>query len=133
MAANGGGFGGGTSLVNILQYVIHGNVNPMNGARGLFPCKKLYEYESFEELKAEMERQIKLYIDAAARAFHRAAFTFNAEWPCLSASVMTEGCLESGKDVTLGGATVQRHGLHVQRRRDGRRQPYGDQEALLRR
>ena len=104
MASNGGGFGGGTSLVNILQYVIHGNVNPMNGAPGMFPCKKLYEYESFEELKAEMEHQIKSYIDYAARAFHRAAFTFNAEWPCLSASAMTEGCLESGKDVTWGGA-----------------------------
>jgi formate C-acetyltransferase len=90
MAANGGGFGGGSSLINVLQYVIHGNVNPMNGAPGAFPCKKLYEYESFEELKAEMEHQIKAYIDAAARAFHRAAFTFNAEWPCLSASAMTE-------------------------------------------
>jgi formate C-acetyltransferase len=104
MAANGGGFFGGSSLVNVLQYVIHGNVNPMNGMQGSFPCKKLYEYESFEELKAEVERQIKLYIEQGARAFHRAAFTFNAEWPCLSASVMTEGCLESGKDVTWGGA-----------------------------
>jgi formate C-acetyltransferase len=104
MAANGGGFFGGTSLVNVLQYVIHGNVNPMNGAQGSFSCKKLYEYESFEELKAEVERQIKLYIEQGARAFHRAAFTFNTEWPCLSASVMTEGCLESGKDVTWGGA-----------------------------
>ncbi|NLA86634.1 MAG: hypothetical protein GX847_05000, partial [Clostridiales bacterium] len=104
MAANGGGFFGGTSLVNVLQYVIHGNVNPMNGTQGSFPCKKLYEYESFEELKAEVERQIKLYIEQGARAYHRAAFTFNAEWPCLSASVMTEGCLESGKDVTWGGA-----------------------------
>lgn len=104
MAANGGGFHGGTSLINVLQYVIHGNVDPMTGARGAFPCKKLYEYESFEELKAEVERQIKLYMEQGARAFHRAAFTFNAEWPCLSASVMTEGCLESGKDVTWGGA-----------------------------
>lgn len=104
MAANGGGFHGGTSMVNVLQYVIHGNVNPMNGTQGSFPCKKLYEYESFEELKAEMERQIKAYIEQGARAFHRAAFTFNAEWPCLSASAMTEGCLESGKDVTWGGA-----------------------------
>lgn len=104
MAANGGGFFGGTSLVNVLQYVIHGNVNPMMGSKGTFPCKKLYEYESFEELKAEVERQIKLYIEQGARAYHRAAFTFNAEWPCLSASAMTEGCLESGKDVTWGGA-----------------------------
>ena len=104
MASNCGGFGGGSSLINVLQYVIHGNVNPMTGAEGSLPCKKLYEYESFEELQAEMERQIKYYIDYAARLYHFAALVFNHEWPCLSASVMTEGCLESGKDVTWGGA-----------------------------
>lgn len=104
MAANCGGFGGGASLIDILQYVIYGNVNPMTGAEGMLSCKKLYEYESFEELQAEFERQIKHYIDYQARLYHFAALVFNHEWPCLSASVMTEGCLESGKDVTWGGA-----------------------------
>ncbi|SHI18749.1 formate C-acetyltransferase [Sporobacter termitidis DSM 10068] len=104
MAANCGGFGGGSSLINILQYVIHGNVNPMMGTPGMLPCKKLYEYESFEELKAEFERQVRFYIDYGARLYHFAALVFDQAWPCLSASVMTEGCLESGKDVTWGGA-----------------------------
>ena len=119
MAANGGGFHGGSSPLNILQKIIHGDENPMAGGMmgrmmgGMMgsapsasgaPAKKLYEYESFEEIKAEMERQMKLTNEQGARAFHLSAFTFNAEWPCLSASVMTEGCLESGKDVTWGGA-----------------------------
>ncbi|MDR2360409.1 MAG: hypothetical protein LBD85_03885 [Oscillospiraceae bacterium] len=111
MASNGGGGGGMTGLINLLQYVIHGGVNPLGGAPGPLPCKKLYEYESFDEIKAEYERQIKYNIETGVRAFHFAALTFNQEWPCLSASVMTEGCLESGKDVTWGGAKYNGMGM----------------------
>ena len=105
MAANCGSFGVGASLMNVLQYVIHGNKDPLSGREGDLPCKKLYEYESFEELQAEFERQCKHYIDEMARMFHFAALIFETAWPVLSASMMTEGCLESGKDVTWGGAT----------------------------
>ena len=105
MAANCGGFGTGASLVNILQYVIHGNVNPMDGSTGKLPCKKLYEYESFEEIKEEMERQMKFYIDSVTRMYHFAALVFNHEWPILSASMMTESCLAKGMAVSVGGAT----------------------------
>ena len=113
MAANCGGFGTGMSLVNVMQYVIFGNVNPMDGTSGKLPCKKLYEYESFDELKAEMERQMKFYIDSITRMYHFAALVFNTEWPCLSASMMTEGCLETGRDVTWGGATYNGMGSMI--------------------
>jgi formate C-acetyltransferase len=49
MAANGGGFSGGSSPLNILQNIIHGNENPMMGGfpgAGGNPGKKLYDYES---------------------------------------------------------------------------------------
>ena len=105
MAANCGTFGAGVMPATILQYVIHGNVDPMTGMEGELPCKKLYEYESFEELQAEFERQAHYYIDKMARMYHFAALTFETAWPILSASMMTEGCLESGKDVSWGGAT----------------------------
>lgn len=105
MAANCGSFGAGCGPITILQYVIHGNVDPMSGRQGDLPCKKLYEYESFEELQAEFERQAKYYIDKMARTYHFAALTFATAWPVLSASMMTEGCLETGRDVTWGGAT----------------------------
>jgi formate C-acetyltransferase len=83
---------------------IHGNVNPATGVEGWVPCKKLYEYKTFEELQAEMERQIKYYMDYEAKIYQLNALVFNQEFPCISASVMTEGCVESGKDVTWGGA-----------------------------
>ncbi|MCL2401049.1 MAG: hypothetical protein FWC90_00250, partial [Oscillospiraceae bacterium] len=104
MASNCGAFGGMGGLLSLLNFCIHGNVDPLTGATGRLPCKKLYEYESFEELQAEFERQIKEAIDYGARIYQFAALVFDTAWPVLSASVMMEGCIESGKDVTWGGA-----------------------------
>ena len=98
------GHWGGFSLISILNLCIHGNVNPATGVEGWVPCKKLYEYESFEELKAEIEHQIKYYMAYEAKIYQLNALVFNQDFPCISASVMTEGCVESGKDVTWGGA-----------------------------
>jgi formate C-acetyltransferase len=92
MASNCGSFGGGAGLLGILQNCINGTV------------KNLYEYETFDELKAELEKQIKSSLEYSNRLSHYAAFVFETAWPILSASVMTEGCLESGKDVSWGGA-----------------------------
>jgi formate C-acetyltransferase len=117
MAANVGmfGYGGGGSLLQLLQYVIFGNEMPGTGPgpaqRGMRPCKKLYEYETFEELQTELEAQIKNSLASSSRQAILAAAVLEAEWPCLSASVMMEGCLESGKDVTWGGAKYNGHGV----------------------
>ena len=104
MSANCGMFGGMGSLLGLFNACVHGNVDPMTGAKSGLPCKKLYEYETFEELQAEYERQIKHSVDFGARIYQFAALTFETAWPCLSASVMMDGCMESGKDVTWGGA-----------------------------
>ncbi len=113
MGANCGAFGAGNSPIGVLQYIIHGNKDPMSGREGDLPCKKLYEYDSFEEFQAEFERQCKHYIDEMARMYHFAALVFNTAWPVLSASMMTAGCLESGKDVTWGGATYNGTGSMI--------------------
>ena len=98
------GHWGGFGLVPILNMCIYGNVNPMTGVEGWVPCKKLYEYESFEELLKEFEHQVKYYLDYETKIYQLNALVFNQEFPCVSASLMTEGCVESGKDVTWGGA-----------------------------
>ncbi|MDR2531191.1 MAG: hypothetical protein LBC65_06590 [Oscillospiraceae bacterium] len=92
MAANCGSFGGGAGLLNIVQNCINGTF------------KKLEDYETFDELKTEIESHITSSLAYANRLSHYAAYVFETAWPVLSASVMTEGCVESGKDVSWGGA-----------------------------
>lgn len=101
---------GGVTLIAVLNLCIHGNINPVTGASGWLPCKKLYEYESFEELQAEYMRQMKFYVDYEQKVFQFFEVAYSEFWPCLSASVMTEGCMESGKDVTAGGAKYNAFG-----------------------
>ncbi len=98
------GHWGGFGLIPVLNMCIYGNVNPMTGVEGWVPCKKLYEYESFDELLKEFEHQVKYYLDYEAKIYQLNALVFDQDFPCISASVMTEGCVESGKDVTWGGA-----------------------------
>ncbi|MDR0862582.1 MAG: hypothetical protein LBN30_07425 [Oscillospiraceae bacterium] len=104
MASNCGAFGGGTGMLQTLQTVIHGNRDPMSGMERPGDAKKLYEYETFEEIQAEFVRLAKAGLDNMARMNHFAAFVFETAWPAPSVSTMTEGCMESGKDVTWGGA-----------------------------
>jgi len=112
MSANCGGFGGSNGgLIQILTYCIFGNKNPLTNTEGMLPCKKLYEYDSFEEFKAEYERQVKFSLDYGSRMQLFASFIFETAWPCISASLMLDGCMESGKDVTWGGAKYTGHGM----------------------
>ncbi|MDR0917140.1 MAG: hypothetical protein LBN02_08165 [Oscillospiraceae bacterium] len=104
MASNCGAFGGGIGMLQTMQNVIHGNRDPQSGMERPGNAKKLYEYETFDELKAEFVRIASAGLDNMARMNHFAAYTFEAEWPAPSVSVMMEGCMESGKDVTWGGA-----------------------------
>ncbi len=102
---------GGVTLIAVLNLCIHGNKNPANGAEGWLPCKKLYEYESFEELKAEYERQAKFYIDFEQKVFQFFELAYSENFPAISASVLMDGCMESGKDVTWGGAKYNSFGV----------------------
>ena len=100
-----GGNGNNSGFCNegVLLYAIHGGVHPVTGAKGL-PGKKLYEYDSFEELKNEVERQGKYFLDWHATVSNMCELVYSESFPSVTASAMLEGCLESGLDATWGGA-----------------------------
>jgi len=98
------------NIVDVIQLVINGGVNPRTGKTAL-PCKKLYEYESFDEIKAEFERQMMYLLDWNVSYGNQFELVYSRFFPCVVASCMMDGCLESGKDVTEGGAKYNRTGL----------------------
>jgi formate C-acetyltransferase len=100
-----GGNGNNSGFCNEgnLLFAIHGGVHPVTGAKGL-PCKKLYEYESFDELKNEVERQGKYFLDWHMTVTNFCEIVFAENFPAVAASALLDGCMESGKDATLGGA-----------------------------
>ncbi|MDR0858778.1 MAG: hypothetical protein LBN97_07100 [Oscillospiraceae bacterium] len=104
MASNCGAFGGGAGMLQTLQTVIHGNYDPASKTERPGDAKKLYEYNTFDEVKEEFVRLAKTGLKNMERMNHFAALVFETAWPAPSASVMMEGCMESGKDVSAGGA-----------------------------
>ena len=98
------------NMMDVVQLVINGGVNPRTGKTAI-PCKKLYEYESFDEVKAAFETEMKYVLDWTVSYSNIFELVYSHYFPCIVASSMMEGCLESGKDVTEGGAKYNRTGL----------------------
>ncbi|MBN2041555.1 MAG: hypothetical protein JW864_16075 [Spirochaetes bacterium] len=98
------------NMMEIIQLVINGGVNPRTGVTAL-PCKKLYEYESFEELKEVFKAEMQYILDWSVSYANIFEVVYSHYFPCIVASTMIEGCLENGMDVTEGGAKYNRTGM----------------------
>ena len=98
------------NMADLIPIVINGGVNPRTGVTAL-PCKKLYEYDSFEELKDTVDKQLKYILDWNVSYGNLFELVYSTYFPCVVASSMMEGCLESGMDVTEGGAKYNRTGM----------------------
>jgi pyruvate-formate lyase len=94
------------NMMDVIQLVINGGVNPRSGKTAV-KCKKLYEYESFEELKAAFELEMKHVLDWTVSYSNIFEMVYSHYFPCIAASSMMEGCMESGKDVTEGRVACQ--------------------------
>ena len=100
------------SIMEVMQLVINGGVNPRTGKKAL-PCKKLYEYDSFEEIKETFEKELKYCLDWGVSQSCLFELAYSHYFPSVAASSMMVGCMESGKDATAGGAKYNRTGLQA--------------------
>jgi pyruvate formate-lyase/glycerol dehydratase family glycyl radical enzyme len=98
------------NMMDVVQLVINGGVNPRSGKVAV-PCKKLYEYESFDEVKRAFRTEMQYVLDWTVSYSNLFEMVYSHYFPCIAASSMMEGCLEKGKDVTEGGARYNRTGL----------------------
>ncbi|MDR2530079.1 MAG: hypothetical protein LBC65_00875, partial [Oscillospiraceae bacterium] len=98
------------NMMEVMQLVVNGGVNPRSGVTAL-PCPKLYEYKSFDEVKEWFVKQMQYLMDWTVSYASMYELSYSQNFPCVVASSMMEGCMESGKDVTEGGAKYNRTGL----------------------
>jgi len=98
------------NMTDVVLLTINGGVNPGTGKTAL-PCKKLYEYESFEEFREAFKAEMQYVLDWSVSYINMFEMVYSHYFPCIVASSMMEGCLENGRDVTEGGAKYNRTGL----------------------
>ncbi|MDR0818476.1 MAG: hypothetical protein LBN43_02735 [Oscillospiraceae bacterium] len=98
------------NMVDTVLVTINGGVNPRTGKTAM-PCKKLPEYTSFEELKAAFAAQMQYLLDWNVSFANVFELVYSTYFPCIAASTLIDGCMESGMDATEGGAKYNRVGL----------------------
>ncbi|MDR1205596.1 MAG: hypothetical protein LBL26_08990 [Peptococcaceae bacterium] len=98
------------NMMDVVQLVVNGGVNPRSGTTAL-PCKKLYEYESFDEVLDTFRAQMQYVLDWNVTYANIFETVYSHYFPCAAASAMLDGCLEKGRDATAGGCKYNRTGL----------------------
>ena len=104
---------GGNSIWNMLEAVallINGGVSTRTGKTAV-KVPKLYEYKNFEEVKEAFTKIVEYCMNWTVSFTSMYELAYSQNFPCVVASSMMEGCMESGKDVTEGGAKYNRTGL----------------------
>ena len=104
---------GGNSIwdmMEVISLLINGGVSPRTGKTAVI-VPKLYEYKSFDEVKEAFITLMEYCLNWTVSYTSMYELAYSQNFPCIVASTLMEGCMESGKDVTEGGAKYNRTGL----------------------
>lgn len=94
----------------LLDMAINGGVNPLNGQASSLGGKKLYEMTSIEEAKEAWKRLAAYYIKAEVSVNNYLEYLIQYNTPHAILSLSLDGCMESGRDCTAGGAKYNSFG-----------------------
>jgi formate C-acetyltransferase len=101
------------NVSNVVLQAINNGVNPMNGTENGLKTGYLYEMESFDDVKAAFEKQMKFFMDWAFTAGNVLEYIGNPQMPLPIASATMDGCMENGRDMALGGAAYNSTGAAI--------------------
>jgi formate C-acetyltransferase len=99
------------NLMGILNMAFHNGTNLKTGCEAGIKTGYLYDYESFEELQAAFLKQLDFFLDWHVSMVNLYELAYSEFFPCVSASVTIEGCMDNGADVLLGGAKYNSTGF----------------------
>jgi formate C-acetyltransferase len=99
------------NLMGILNMAIHNGVNPKTDCTAGVKTGDLEDYATFDDLKEAFLKQLDFYVDWHVSMVNLYELAYGMFFPCVSASVAMEGCMESGKDGLEGGAKYNSPGV----------------------
>ncbi|MCR5173009.1 MAG: hypothetical protein K6C09_00060 [Oscillospiraceae bacterium] len=112
-APNGSAMGhNGIFWAIALVMAINDGINPINGAQCPAKVRSGYltDMETFEDVKAAFEKICTWMLTWSASLNNLSEHEYPRVFPFPNLSISTEGCLESGKDVSEGGAKYNSYG-----------------------
>ncbi len=96
----------------VLDMAINNGINPMNGVQAPkeYCSGYLYEMQSFEEVKAALEKLANWIFTWIATLNNYTEHEYPRLYTFPNLSIGTVGCMEQGKDVSSGGAKYNSYG-----------------------
>ena len=92
------------NMPQVMVQTVNDGKNPFNGVQSGLHTGYLYEMESFEQFKEAFSRQLEYFMNWHHTLCVLTEHVGNPLVPVPIASATMDGCMESGRDMMLGGA-----------------------------
>lgn len=111
--ADGSPDAGYVNMGKMLEFVMHNGVDPATGKLMGLETGDPREFKNIEEFKDALKKQILHHYDLIRVGYNLMQSNHMNRFPVIFASMVTKGCVESGKSVQHGGAKYSTAGMYV--------------------
>ncbi len=112
-ASDGSPDAGYVNMGKMIEFVLHNGVDPATGKLMGLETGDPREFKNIEEFKDALKKQILHHYDLIRTGYNLMQSIHMNRYPVIFASMVTKGCVESGKSVQHGGAKYSTAGLYV--------------------
>lgn len=111
--ADGSPDAGYVNMGKMIEFVLHNGVDPATGKLMGLETGDPRDFKDIEEFKDALKKQILHHYDMIRTGYNLMQSIHMNRYPVIFASMVTKGCVESGKSVQHGGAKYSTAGLYV--------------------
>lgn len=104
---------GYVNMGKMVEFVLHNGVDPATGKLMGLETGDPREFKSIEEFKDALKKQIIHHYDLIRTGYNMMQSIHMHRYPVIFASMVTKGCVESGKSVQHGGAQYSTAGMYI--------------------
>lgn len=104
---------GYVNMGKMLEFVLHNGVDPRTGKLIGLETGEPRNFKNIEEFKDALKKQIIHHYSLIKIGYNLMQSNHMNRYPVIFASMVTRGCVESGKSVQHGGAMYSTAGLYV--------------------
>jgi pyruvate formate-lyase/glycerol dehydratase family glycyl radical enzyme len=112
-SADGSPDAGYVNMGKMIELVLHNGVDPRTGKQVGLKTGDPREFKNIEEFKDALKKQIIHHYDLIRTGYNMMQSIHMNRYPVIFASMVTKGCVESGKSVQHGGAKYSTAGMYV--------------------
>ena len=112
-SADGSPDAGYVNMGKMIEFVLHDGMDPATGKQMGLKTGDPREFKNIEEFKDALKKQILHHYDLIRTGYNLMQSIHMNRYPVIFASMVTKGCVESGKSVQHGGAKYSTAGMYV--------------------